>query len=151
MASLTPFPVEKAYGWLDLAALMRRPQLGTLIARLGFGRDPRASQVELTRQMLAECDPDTARDAILPLLDVDLTAGLPRIDIPTLVVGGTADVLTPPVEARRLARLIRGARLVLLERAGHMIMLERSDAFHELLLDFAREVGTLPIPEARSA
>jgi hypothetical protein len=32
---------------------------------------------------------------------------------------------------------------VLLERVGHMIMLERADVFHELLLDFAREVGTL--------
>ena len=143
-ASLSPFPVEKAYGWLDLAALMRRPQLGLLIARLGFGRDPQASQVELTRRMLVECDPETARDAILPLLNVDLTGDLHRIDLPTLVIGGKADVLTPPMEARRLARGIPGARLVLMERAGHMIMLERAEELDELLVDFAREVGTLP-------
>jgi 3-oxoadipate enol-lactonase len=150
-ASMTPFPVEKAYGWLDLAAMMRRPQLGLMIARLGFGREPLASHVELARQMLSECDPDTARDAILPLLGCDLTDRLDRIDVPTLVIGGKADVLTPPIESRRIARGIPGARLVILERVGHMIMLEQTEVFHELLLGFAREVGTLPLPEARSA
>jgi non-heme chloroperoxidase len=140
-----------APGWLDLAALMRKPQLGTMLARLGFGRDPRASHVELARRMLAECDPDTARDAIVPLLGVDLTRQLHRIDLPTLVIGGKADLLTPPAEARRLAAWIPHARLVLLERAGHMIMLERADELHSLLLEFAREVGLLPTGEAASA
>ena len=66
------------------------------------------------------------------------------LDIPTLVIGGTADVITPPAESRRLAAAIPGARLVLLTGAGHNIMLERTDEFHELMLDFARELGLLP-------
>jgi non-heme chloroperoxidase len=144
-------PASRVSGWLDLAALMRRPQLGTMIARVGFGREPLASHVELTRRMLAECDPDTARDAIEPLLGVDLTNRLHRIDLPTLVVGGTADLLTPPAEARRIAAAIPGARLVLLQRAGHMLMLERTEELDELLLDFARELGVLPTAEAASA
>ena len=131
-------------GWLDLAALTARPELGTFIARLGFGRDPRASHVELARQMLSECEPDASRAAILPLLGLDLTGELGRLEIPTLVVGGMADILTPPLEARRLARHIPGARLHLFERAGHMLMLERTDELHHLLFEFAREVG-LPI------
>jgi pimeloyl-ACP methyl ester carboxylesterase len=144
-------PASRATGWLDLAALMRRPQLGTMIARVGFGREPLASHVELTRRMLAECDPDTAREAIEPLLGVDLTNQLHRIDLPTLVVGGTSDLLTPPAEARRIAAAIVGARLVLMPRAGHMLMLERADEFDALVLDFAREVGVLPAAEAASA
>ena len=131
-------------GWMDLAALAARPELGTLIARLGFGRDPRASHVEMTRQMLSACEPDTSRAAILPLLGLDLTGELERLEIPTLVVGGMADLLTPPLESRRLARHIPGARLHLLERAGHMLMLERTDELHRLLFDFAGEVG-LPV------
>lgn len=134
----------RASGWLDLASLAARPDLGTLIARLGFGRDPLASHVELTRQMLSECEQDTSRGAILPLMGLDLTAELAQLTIPTLVVGGTADLLTPPVEARRLARHISGARLELLERGGHMLMLERTDELHRLLFDFARDVG-LPV------
>lgn len=144
-------PASRVSGWLDLAALMRRPQLGTMLARLGFGREPLASHVELARRMLAECDPDTARDAIVPLLGVDLTSDLHRIDRPTLVVGGKADLLTPPAEARRIAKHIPGARLVLLDGAGHMIMLERTDEFHALLLEFAHEIGVPPSAEAASA
>ena len=49
--------------------------------------------------MLAECEPDTSRSAILPLLGLDLTGELGRLQIPTLVVGGTADLLTPPVDS----------------------------------------------------
>ena len=48
------------------------------------------------------------------------------------------------VESRRLAAIIPDARLEMLDGAGHMIMLERTDVFHHLLLDFARDVGTLP-------
>lgn len=129
---------QRVSGWLDLVALMRRPELGTALARIGFGRRPLASQVELARKMLASCPLETSRDAIVPLIGLDLTSELARIDIPTLVVGGTSDRLTPPAESRRLARHIRGAHLELVEGAGHMLMLERAETFNELLLDFAR-------------
>jgi non-heme chloroperoxidase len=132
---------ERVSDRLELARVMANPDLGLMLARLGFGRDPVASHVELARQMLLECPTDTGREAVRALLGMDLTPDLPRIELPTLVIGGTADLLTPPAEARRMARLIPGARLVLLERAGHMIMLERADALDELLLDFARELG----------
>ncbi|MGH7292405.1 MAG: alpha/beta fold hydrolase, partial [Myxococcota bacterium] len=102
---------------------------------------PVASHVELTRQMLTACPAETSPEALRALIGMDLTPDLSNIDVPTLVIGGTADLLTPPAESRRMARLIPGSRLVLLERAGHMIMLERADALDDLLLEFAREVG----------
>lgn len=153
LAAMNPFrgTASRVAGWLDLAALSRRPELGTLIARVGFGRSPVASQVELVREMLASCSAETGRDAVLPLLGLDLVGELARIDLPTLVIVGTADVLTPPVESRRLARSIRGARLHLIERAGHTIMLERAEELDELLLSFGRDVGLTPTAEAASA
>lgn len=135
---------ERVTGSFDLRTVMNRPNLGSMFARIGFGREPVASQVELNRQMLAGCDSATARAATTALLGLDLTGELPQLDIPTLVLGGTADVITPPSEARRLAELIPGARLHLFEGAGHMLMLERSDEFDALLLDFARDLGVLP-------
>jgi pimeloyl-ACP methyl ester carboxylesterase len=147
LSSRTPSarnPVARASGWVDLAGLMRRPQLGTMLARLGFGRDPLASHVELTRLMLSQCEQDASRAAILPLLGLDLTAELEHLTIPAVVVCGTADRLTPPFEARRLARHIPGARLHLLDGGGHMLMLERTEELHHLLFDFARDVG-LPV------
>jgi len=142
---------ERVAGWLDVAALMRRPGIGTTLARVSFGREPVASHVELTRQMFAACSKETVRDAIVPLLGLDLLDELARIDRPTLVIGGKADVLAPPVESRRLAAHIPGARLELVAGAGHHIMLERAERFHELLLEFGRDLGLAPSAEAASA
>ena len=90
----------------DLGSLMRQRNLGLLLARIGFGNDPHPSHVEATREMLGACSPATARDAVAALLSLDLTAGLPSIDVPTLVVVGTADALTPPGDSRRIADLV---------------------------------------------
>jgi non-heme chloroperoxidase len=125
----------------DMTWLWNARNLGLVAARLGFGKDPYPSHVELVRRMMAECPPDTRRDAPRVLVGLDLTADLPKFRVPTLVVGGTADLLTPAAESRRMARLIPGARLELFEDAGHMLMLERTTELNELIVQFAREVG----------
>jgi non-heme chloroperoxidase len=114
--------------------------LGFVVARVGFGRDPRPSHVELVRTMMSECTPETRLEAPRVLIGLDLTHELPEVKIPTLVIGGTADVLTPPFEARQMARLVPGARLELLKGGGHMLMLERTEELDRLIADFAREV-----------
>lgn len=128
----------------DTTPIWSQPNVGLLLARLGFGRDPHPSHVELVRQMMLSCPPDTRRDAPRVLVGLDLTHDLPNIDLPTLVIGGTADALTPPAHARQLARLIPNARLELVEGGGHMLMLERTELFNRLVTDFAREVGAAP-------
>ena len=133
--------VERATGLApDLGALMRQRNLGFLLARIGFGNDPHASHVEATRQMLGACSRDTIRDAGKALLALDLTEELPSITLPTLVLVGTADALTPPRDARQIAELIPGAQLIEFPGAGHMLMLERTDELDELIVSFAREV-----------
>ncbi len=126
----------------DAAWLWNNPNLGLLTARLGFGKRPRPSHIELVRRMMADCSPETRRDAPRVLVGLDLTGDLPNVRVPTLVIGGTNDLLTPPFEAKRMARLIPGARLELLEGGGHMLMLERTDEVDRLIADFAREVQT---------
>lgn len=123
----------------DTTRAWAAPNLGLLLARVGFGRDPQPSHVELVRQMMLECTPDTRRDAPGVLVGLDLVDALHTIDVPTLVIGGTADILTPPHESRRLAEAIPGARLHLVEGAGHMVMLERAAELHRVLIEFAQE------------
>jgi non-heme chloroperoxidase len=124
----------------DAQWLWDAPNLGFLAARVGFGKNPRPSHVELVREMMGECPPETRRDAPRVLIGLDLTRELPKVRIPTLVVGGTADALTPPFEARRIAGLIPGARLELMRDGGHMLMLERTEELNRLIVDFAHEV-----------
>ncbi len=122
----------------DVGTFMRQRNLGLLLALIGFGDDPLPSHVEATREMLAACDKATTREAVSALLHLDLTEGLPKVLVPTLVVVGTADALTPPRDARRIAELIPGARLVEYPDGGHMLMYERTDELDALIMDFAR-------------
>ena len=128
----------------DLSWIWSSPNLGFLVARLGFGRDPHPSHVELVRQMLRDCPPSTRLEAPRALVGLDLTGDLPNVHIPTMVVVGTADILTPPAQARLIARLIPDARLEVFPGGGHMLMLERTDELDRLIVDFAREVGARP-------
>jgi 3-oxoadipate enol-lactonase len=66
----------------------------------------------------------------------DSTPMLGTIDLPTLVVGGAEDALTPPDELRTLAAAIPGSRLELLEHGGHLSPLERPAAFNHVVREF---------------
>jgi non-heme chloroperoxidase len=137
----------------DMTWMWASPNLGLLLARVGFGRHPQPSHVELVRQMLLECPPETRLEAPRALIGLDLTPELAKVEVPTLVIVGTADVLTPPAQARLIAGLIPGARLEVFPGGGHMLMLERAGALDRMIVDFARSVGAgeyeRPEPVAR--
>ena len=72
----------------------------------------------------------------------DSTETLGTIDVPTLIVVGDEDVLTPPKEARAMHEAIRGSRLEILSGAGHLSNLERPAAFNHVVSEF---VGVLTL------
>jgi pimeloyl-ACP methyl ester carboxylesterase len=61
--------------------------------------------------------------------------------IPTLVVVGEADGVTPPAQARAMAASIPGAKLAIIPGAGHLPPLEQPDATTERLREFLRSLG----------
>jgi len=67
----------------------------------------------------------------------DSTELLGSIAVPTLVVVGEEDVLTPPADAERIAKGISGARLVTIPDAGHLSNMEQPDLFNQALTAFA--------------
>lgn len=54
---------------------------------------------------------------------------LPEIDVPTTVIVGSADTLTPPAMSEAMVDAIPGADLVVLDGAGHLSNLEAPDGF----------------------
>ena len=56
----------------------------------------------------------------------DVTGALSQIALPTLVIVGLEDRLTPPKLSRFLAQQMPAARLLEVPEAGHMVMLEQS-------------------------
>ncbi len=61
---------------------------------------------------------------------------LGQIRVPTLVVAGADDAVTPVAESEALARGIPGAQLEVLPAAGHQAPLEQAEAFNRRVLAF---------------
>jgi pimeloyl-ACP methyl ester carboxylesterase len=71
----------------------------------------------------------------------DSTPTLADVRVPTLVVCGEEDVITPPAESEAMARAVRGARLALVPRAGHLPNVEAPAAYDDALRGFLASVG----------
>lgn len=61
-----------------------------------------------------------------------------RVACPTLVIGGNADVMTPPRSAQNLVDAIPGAKKVLIAGSGHSLMNEKPNQVLDVLIDFLR-------------
>lgn len=98
-----------------------------------FGHPRRLRDMGLVVDQLINCPPATMSGFIRDLLtNHERHDNLAVYDhIPTTVMVGTHDLLTPPPHGRRLAQRISGARLLEAPGAGHMLTLER----HELVSD----------------
>jgi len=66
----------------------------------------------------------------------DSTPTLATIDVPTLIIVGDEDVLTPPKEAQAMHEQIPGSRLEVLAGAGHVSNVERPAAFNHVASEF---------------
>jgi pimeloyl-ACP methyl ester carboxylesterase len=66
----------------------------------------------------------------------DSTAALREIRVPTLVLCGAEDTITPPSEAEKMSSGIAGSRLAVVPRAGHLANLEAPADVNRLLLEF---------------
>jgi pimeloyl-ACP methyl ester carboxylesterase len=66
----------------------------------------------------------------------DLRREVQSIDVPTLVVHGTKDLVVPVNWARWLASHIRDARLVLHQGAGHAVSIERREEYTREAIEF---------------
>jgi pimeloyl-ACP methyl ester carboxylesterase len=76
--------------------------------------------------------------------DVESAEVLAAVDVPTLVMHGTADAVVQPSAAEFAAATIPGAELRWFDRVGHLPFLEQAGEFDQVLLGF---LDQLPLPE----
>ncbi len=106
-----------------------------LIVEYGFAAAPPLLRRK-TRQAILAAGPVTTFGDFLACSQFDARAQLRDIDLPALVIGGTADRLTPPHQADALAAGLPRARLARVDGAGHFVMLERPDEVARLIAGF---------------
>ncbi len=64
---------------------------------------------------------------------------LHNIKVPTLLIWGLNDTITPPMVAHEFNRLISNSKLRFIDRCCHAPMMEHSDKFNEILEEFLEE------------
>jgi pimeloyl-ACP methyl ester carboxylesterase len=112
---------------------------------IAFGPTATPAQVAFYERMLIGCPPDIRAAAGLAMADMDLLHALKRLTVPTLVMAGSKDRLTPPAHARRIAaELPQLAELIELPETGHMGPLERPKEVSAALLRLAQKVAEAP-------
>jgi pimeloyl-ACP methyl ester carboxylesterase len=92
-------------------------------------------------QMATSQSKDAIAAALLAMRDrADARPSLSSIRVPTLVLVGAEDALTPPEMSERLAAAIPGAELKQIPSAGHLSNLDQPDLFNEEVRQFLRSV-----------
>jgi 3-oxoadipate enol-lactonase len=90
--------------------------------------------------MSAAPEPFVAQiDAILAMSD-DLRFELEHLTVPTLVITGSQDALTPLGDAEELAEMIPGSTLYVVPGAAHGVMAEAAGPFNRTVLEFIEQV-----------
>jgi pimeloyl-ACP methyl ester carboxylesterase len=71
----------------------------------------------------------------------DMIGLLPTIRVPTLIIVGEHDVISPPAEMKSIAEAISGAVFAVIPDAGHMTTMERPEAVNAALVRFVKLVA----------
>ena len=114
------------------------PALTTLAQRMTAAPPTGAAVQEQVSHMLAV--PPAVRKALFRR-DVDSSAVLAAVTVPTLVVHGTADTVVAPSSAEYAAGKIPGAVVRWFEGVGHKPFTERRAEFNTALLEFAGSIA----------
>ena len=70
----------------------------------------------------------------------DMTSFLPHISVPTLVMVGDEDAISPPAEMQAIAAAIPNAEFVVIPNSGHMTTMENPEAVNQALTKFITEL-----------
>ncbi len=94
---------------------------------------------EVSRRTAAS-DPHGYAAAARAASDYHWTAELARVTVPTLILQGLEDQLTPPGGSVRMSRALPHARLLMIEGAGHNVPIEQPEVFRSSVLAFTAGV-----------
>lgn len=102
--------------------------------RFGFGEDALPEHVAFTDSMIASSAPAVFLDFWPLFVSLDMYEVLAAFQgLPTVIVVGTRDAMTPVSHSRRMAGMLPEAELAVCPGAGHMVMLEQHRRVNDVL------------------
>lgn len=136
-----PTKAQRA-GWATFDARTRRGGFADVVREailptMFATPDPPAEHARRFTDMAERVGPEAFRRQLAAQATrTDATATLATVDVPTLVLCGTADALCPPEFHRRIAGAVPGAELHTLPGAGHLLPVERPAEVADHLTDW---------------
>ena len=118
------------------------PLLGGLLGKKAYGpaAPPEAVATDIAAMKVEQFDWDGVRAQANAVADYVVDrARVAALDIPTLVLHGTADSTVPYAKGQDVAATIPGARLVTFEGAGHNFLVAATDEANRATLGFLAE------------
>jgi 3-oxoadipate enol-lactonase len=89
---------------------------------------------------MARIDPEAFRIGAEAVWLADQRDRAAAIGVPTIVICGDHDTVTPPDLSYELGSLISGSTVAMIEGAGHLGNLEKAAVFNRLVEDFIAKV-----------
>jgi pimeloyl-ACP methyl ester carboxylesterase len=101
----------------------------------------RADVVKRVRDMMIKTKPAGAAAALMGMAArEDQTALLTQINVPTLILVGREDPITPVQDSELMHKKIAESRLTVIENASHLSNIEQTDLFNAALRSFHSEL-----------
>jgi pimeloyl-ACP methyl ester carboxylesterase len=104
--------------------------------------DPKVRDV--LKKRCLETDPAVFLNDMLCCDKFDIMDRIHEIKVPTLVICGSDDVMTPPKYSRYLASKIAGARELIIEGGTHMVFAEQPVAVNKAIETFLNSLKKSP-------
>ncbi len=126
-----------------LEANSAAPIVDTMVGRLfsPVFREQRPEKVEPLRTVMLQTTPRGIAGVLRGMAKrPDRRGDLGKIAVPTLVLVGSDDVITPPAVAKSLAEAIPGAQLEVIPDAGHMAPYENPSVANGVILRFLQSL-----------
>jgi pimeloyl-ACP methyl ester carboxylesterase len=120
-----------------LDTVLAEPEITVdFIIRSSWGSDASDALAIRGKKIMQQTDPVVLHGDLLACDCFDIRTKLNQIHIPTLVISGTKDMMTPLKYGRYLAENIAGARLIIIEGAGHFSMLQSPKVVANAIAEF---------------
>jgi pimeloyl-ACP methyl ester carboxylesterase len=114
------------------------------ISEMAFSPKVESHLRQLAMQRMAAIRPTVLHGDFIACNQFDVMDQLAKIRVPTLVLCGADDRMTPPRYSEHLASSIKRAQLVVIPDAGHMVMIEKPKAVASAISDFIQGISYRP-------
>lgn len=110
-----------------------------IVAILGFNtKYAKREDINEYLRLTSEVRTDLFINLLEDFTQYDACHWLEDVKTPTLIIAGEKDLITPPINSRKMAKLIPNAKLKIFSEGSHCVQMEQIDSVNKLIEDFLK-------------